>query len=51
VEDVQVAAADAGGLDADDRVAGVLQLGVRALVDADLAGRLEGDRTHHRRTV
>ena len=46
VEDVQVAAAHAGGLDADDRVVGGLQLGVRALVDAHLARRLEGDRVH-----
>ena len=46
VEDVQVAAAHAGGLDADDRVVGGLQLGVGALVDAHLARRLEGDRVH-----
>ena len=44
VVDVQVAAAHAGGLDADDRVVGGLQLGVGALVDAHLARRLEGDR-------
>ena len=46
VVDVQVAAAHAGGLDADDGVVGGLQLGVGALVDAHLAGRLEGDRVH-----
>ena len=46
VVDVQVAAAHAGGLDADDGVVGRLQLGVGALVDAHLARRLEGDRVH-----
>jgi hypothetical protein len=46
VVDVQVAAAHARGLDADDGVVGRLQLGVGALVDAHLAGCLEGDRVH-----
>jgi hypothetical protein len=51
VEDVQVAAADAGRLDADDRVAGRLQLGVRALLDAHLAWLLEGHGVHEGATV
>ena len=46
VEDVQVRAAYARGLDAHDRVFGVDQLGLRALLDAHHAGRLEGHSSH-----
>ena len=46
VVDVQVGSADAGRLHADDRVVGGAQLGVRALLDRDLAGSLEGDGMH-----
>ena len=46
VVDVEVRAADAARLDADDRVVGREQLGLRDLVDLDLARGLEGDRAH-----
>ncbi len=46
VVDVEVRAADAGRLDAHDRVVGREQLGLRALVEPDLPRRLEGDRAH-----
>ena len=46
VVDVEVGAADAARLDPDDRVVGREQLGIRDLVDPDLARRLEGDRSH-----
>ena len=46
VVDVQVRAADAGGLDADDRVVGRGELGVRALLDRDATRLLEGDGEH-----
>ncbi len=46
VVDVQVGAADAGGLDANDRVVALDQLGLRPLLQPDLAGRLECDCLH-----
>ena len=46
VEDVQVRAAHARRLDPDDRVVGVEQLGLGAILDADHAGGLEGDGSH-----
>ena len=46
VVDVQVRAADAARLDADDRLVGAGQLGLGDLVDAHLAGGLEGHRSH-----
>ena len=46
VVDVEVRAADPARLDPDDRVVGREQLGLGLLVDPDLAGRLEGDRSH-----
>ena len=46
VVDVEVRAADAAGLDADDRVVGLEQLGLGHLVDSHLAGRLEGHGSH-----
>jgi hypothetical protein len=48
VVDVEIGSADAAGLHADDRVPWVDQLGFRTLVDADLARRLEGHRSHRR---
>jgi hypothetical protein len=46
VEDVEVRAADAGRLDSHHRVGGRRRLGIRPLLDADLAGSLEGHRAH-----
>jgi hypothetical protein len=46
VVDVQVRAADAGGLDQHDGVVALEQLRLRPLLDAHLAGGLEGDRLH-----
>jgi hypothetical protein len=46
VVDMEVGAADAARLDADDRIAGLDDLGVGALLDRDLAGGLEGDGSH-----
>ena len=51
VIDVKVGSADAGGVDPKDGVAGILQLGIRLLVDPDLARRLEGDRSHRGGTL
>ena len=38
-------------LDPDDRLVGRAELGIGLLVDPDLAGRLEGDGAHRRRTL
>jgi hypothetical protein len=46
VVDVQVGAADAGRVDANDRVVGRERLGVRPLLDLDPARLLEGDGSH-----
>jgi hypothetical protein len=46
VVDVQIGAADARGLHADDRVVALDQLGLRTLLQPDLAGRLECDCLH-----
>ena len=46
VVDVEVRAADAGGLDGDDRVVVGQKLGLGHVVDTDLAGSLEGDGLH-----
>ena len=46
VVDVQVGAADAGGLDADDGVVALDQLRLGAFLDTDLAGGLEGHGLH-----
>ena len=46
VVDVEVRAADPARLDADEGVVRREQLGLADLVDLDLAGGLEGDRTH-----
>ena len=46
--DVQVRAADAGGLDAHDRVVALEQLRLRPILDPDLAGRLECHGLHRR---
>ena len=46
VVDVEVGAADPGRLDPDHDVVGGGGLGLRALVDPNLAGGLEGDRAH-----
>ena len=46
VVDVQVRAADAGRLDADDASSGSIELRLGLLLDPDLAGRLEGDGAH-----
>ena len=43
VVDVQVRPADAGRLDLHDRVVGCEQLGLGPVLEAHLAGRLEGD--------
>jgi hypothetical protein len=48
VVDVEVRAADAGGLHPDDRVVPRRQLGLGTILDPDLSGRLEGDRLHAR---
>src|SRR3954454_23023713 len=44
--EVQVRAADGGRRDADDRVVGLLDLGVRDIVDADVALAVPGDSFH-----
>ena len=46
VVDVQIGAADAGRLDAHDGVVALEQLRLGALLDPDLAGRLEGHGLH-----
>jgi hypothetical protein len=46
VVDVQVGAADPGGLHAHDSVVAGEQLRLRTLLYEDLAGRLEGHRLH-----
>ena len=46
VVDVEVGAADSARLDPDDRVAGGVELRLGDVVDPDLAGRLEGHRSH-----
>ena len=51
VVDVEVRAAHARGLDADDRVVALDQLGLGPLLDRHLAGRLECHSLHRRRTV
>ncbi len=51
VVDVQVRAAHAGRLDAHDRVAGVEQLGLGTVLDADDAGGLEGDGAHRAQPI
>src|SRR4051794_36906166 len=42
----QVAAADAGGGDADERVGGLLEHGVGNVLDSDVAGAVHGGRSH-----
>src|SRR4051794_16807463 len=42
----QVAAADAGGGDADERVGGQLDHGVGNVLDSDVAGAVHGGRSH-----
>ena len=44
--DVEIRAADPGRLDLHDRVVAGLGLGLGAVLDADIAGGLEGDGTH-----
>jgi hypothetical protein len=51
VVNVQVRATHAGGFDAHDRVALLEQLGLRALLHPDLAGRLESHRLHRTGTL
>src|ERR1044072_3256437 len=46
VEDVEVGAADPACLDPHHRLVGGAELGIGLLVDPDLTGGLEGDRTH-----
>ena len=46
VVEVQVGAADAGGVDAHDRVVGRDQLGLGLVFDLDLGRALEGDGAH-----
>ena len=46
VEQVQVGAADGSRGDPDDRVGGLLDLGLRNVIDADIAGAMPGDRLH-----
>ena len=48
VVDVQIRAADAGGVDLDDRVILGLKLGLRALLNPHLSRRLEGHGSHRR---
>src|SRR5215216_3299489 len=45
-EDVQVGAADGGGVDLDDRVAGMLQLGVRLGLPLLAVGSVVDERLH-----
>src|SRR4051794_35283019 len=42
----QVAAADAGGGDADERVGGLFDPGVGNVLDSDVAGAVHGGRSH-----
>ena len=51
VVDVQIRAADAGGLHAHHRVVALQQLGLGPLLDSNLAGSLEGDRLHRSRRL
>jgi hypothetical protein len=46
VIDVEVGAADPRRLDSNHHVVGGGELGLRSLVDPDLPGGLEGDRSH-----
>jgi trimethylamine:corrinoid methyltransferase-like protein len=46
LEDVQVGAADGGGVDLDDRVAGMLQLGVRLGLPLLAVGSVVDERLH-----
>ena len=48
VVDVEVGAADAGRLDPDDRLVGVLEPWLGSLLDPHLARRLESHRPHDR---
>ena len=51
VVDVQVRAADAGGLDPDDGIVALEQLGLRPLLESHLARGLKSDRLHRSGTL